>query len=1277
MANSSALGTGQLPLPIFKGEGYEFWSIRMRTLLMSHDLWDFVETGYNPNDGDQGRLKENKRKDSRALSLIQQAVHDDVFSRIAAATTARQAWTLLQTEYQGDSKVKTVKLQSLRREFETLQMKDAEAVADFLSRVMKIVNQKRAYGEAVTDQSVVEKVLRSLTPRWDHVVTAIEESKDLSTLSFDQLMGSLQAHEARVNRGMEISEEEKVFQTMSGGEDNRMGSFRGRGRGVSRGRGRGRGRFGGRGRGSIQCYNCNRFGHVRAECWNEPQAQAAVEDDDEEEECKLFMAVGCEEKPEKNVWFIDSGCSNHMTGKRGLFQDLDKSKKVQVRMGNGRCLQVEGKGRIKLEVDVGKHRILDDVQFAPDLGYNLMSVGQLMRIGYSLLFEDDKCVITHKRTRKIMCTIPMSSNNTFPLDINNQKVSLAVVQEKESRLWHLRYGHLHEQGLKQLSDNNMVYGLPEIGTWPMICEGCVYGKQTRNSFPKHAWRSTRVLELVHADLCTMPVRSLGGSKHFLLLTDDYSRMSWVYCLHKKAEAFERFKIFKIKVEKESGQKIGTLRSDRGGEFCSTEFNSFCDEHGIKRHLTAPYTPEQNGVAERKNRTVVEMAQSMMQEKNLSGCFWGEAVATAVYLLRFSPTKAVAGQTPYEVWYGRKPSVDHLKVFGCPAYGLKPKHLRKKLEARSKKYVFVGYCPKSKAYRLFDVDTMKIVVSRDVIFDELSKWKKSENDSTGMPKEVAHVDVNLVGDIEYEVGESSGSPNNSTTSHMQDNESNNTGSESDVIGQGNSSSTSSQSTGSTSLASSGSTSPVKLRGLDDLYDNTVPILDFDSACQFALSSFEPSTYEEAATSKEWLKAMQNELESLEHHNTWSLVNLPDGKKPIGLKWVFKLKIDENGKIQKHKARLVAKGYVQQSGIDYEETFSPVARFETIRLVLSLAAQNGWPVYQFDVKSAFLNGVLSEEVYVTQPPGFEVKGEERKVYRLHKALYGLKQAPRAWYSRIDGYLARNGYERSQNEPTMYVKQGELKYFLGLEVMQTKDGIFLSQKKYIMDLLKRFRMEHCKSVTTPMNSNDKFQVVDGGEQVDAYIYRSLIGGLIYVTHTRPDIVFAVGIVSRFMQKPSTFHFSAAKRVLSDWAGSSEDMRSLSTYAFSTGTGAISWMSKKQDVVALSTTEAEYIAAAAGACQAVWLRKMLKELKHEQMEATPICCDNRSAIFLTKNQAFHSRTKHINIKYHYIRSLVEGNQIELEACDSHEQVADIFTKALGLEQFSYLRAKLGVTIM
>lgn len=413
-----------------------------------------------------------------------------------------------------------------------------------------------------------------------------------------------------------------------------------------------------------------------------------------------------------------------------------------------------------------------------------------------------------------------------------------------------------------------------------------------------------------------------------------------------------------------------------------------------------------------------------------------------------------------------------------------------------------------------------------------------------------------------------------------------------------------------------------------------------------------------------------------------------------------------------------------------------------MILALAAQLQWPVYQLDVKSAFLNGDLQEEVYVMQPEGFIIEGKETKVYKLRKALYGLRQSARAWNSKIDGYLQKNGFMKSENEPTLYVKkEGEndiiiisvyvddiiytsssssllskfkscmmqefemsdmelLHYFLGLEVQQEEDGIFISQRKYANDLLNKFGMLNCKPEITPMNDNEKLQCEDGAEMTDASRFRSLVGGLIYLTHTRPDIAFSVGLISRFMQHPSKFHLGAAKRVLryiagtmdygiwysrvpklrlcgytdSDWAASLDDRRSVSANVFTLGSGVISWSSKKQGSVALSSTEAEYVAASSAACQAVWLRRMLAELQQRQDGATDIFCDNQSTICMSRNPVYPNRTKHIDTRCHFIRELVANGEIILVYCNTNEQLADIMTKALSKERFFYFRTFLGV---
>ncbi|KAL4291772.1 hypothetical protein GQ457_14G025100 [Hibiscus cannabinus] len=439
-----------------------------------------------------------------------------------------------------------------------------------------------------------------------------------------------------------------------------------------------------------------------------------------EEENKLFMAcIDTNHKP-SDLWFVDSGCSNHMTGTKSLFQELDETQKIQVQLGNKMEMQVEGKGTTGINTDRGK--VLNNVQFIPELGYNLLSVGQLMAGGCSLVFDDNKCVITKKKSGQ-QVHIGMTPNKMFPLDVSTmENFSLAANAKDDSELWHLRYGHLNVKGLKLLSDKGMVQGLPKINSID-LCDGCINGKQTRKSFlVGKAWRASECLKLIHADLCgPMQTESLGGSRYFLLFTDDYSRMSWVYFLTNKSETFENFQRFKAMVEKQSNSHIKILRTDRGGEFMSKIFNLFCEENGIKRELTTPYTPEQNGVAERKNRTVVEMARSMLRARELSDQFWAEAVATFVYLLNLSPTRAVLNRTPYEAWYERRPSVSHLRVFGCVAYALINSQFRQKLDKKSEKCIFIGYCTQSKAYRLYNPLCGKILIRRDVIFDERKCW----------------------------------------------------------------------------------------------------------------------------------------------------------------------------------------------------------------------------------------------------------------------------------------------------------------------------------------------------------------------------------------------------------------------------------------------------------------------------------------------------------------------------------------------------------------------------
>ncbi|KAJ4820349.1 polyprotein [Rhynchospora pubera] len=1305
-------------VPVFKGENYNFWSIKMSTLFKSYGLWDIVEKG-------AGTTADDLKKDARALFFIQSAVHESIFTKISAATTAKDAWTILKTAFQGSSKVIAIKLQGLRRDFETLSMKQGESVQQFLTRVSSIVNQIRGCGEDLSEATVVMKVLRSLTTKFDHVVAAIEESKDLSTYSFDELMGSLQAHEVRLLRSEE-KDDSKAFLTKSN-------SGRGGGR-SGRGRGRGTGsrdnhqaqqqitkkdiecyychkmghvkadcykkkREDQQGMQGVECHYCHKFGHVQADCYKkkreEEQANVVEEKGSEEgTTAMLFMTKTNEESDVSQVWFLDSGCSNHMSGLKHLFEELDESYKKSVRLGNNKEIQVEGIGKVAVPTASGT-RVLHNVYFIPQLSQNLLSIGQMMNSGYEIKFEGNTCKIEESGTKNVMAIIQKTHNNLFPLKmLEVDESALAVTDLSQSWLWHHRYGHLNINGLKLLNQKHMVIGLPEIDEVG-LCEGCILGKQSKLSFPKdRSMRAKKILELVHTDLCgPMEVESIGGSKYLMLLIDDYSRMTWVYFLSYKSEAFGLFKRFKAMAETQTGVRLKALRSDRGGEFQSNEFKQFCEKEGVLQQLTTPYTPEQNGVAERKNRTVVELARSMLKSKNLPNLFWAEAVATAVYLLNLSPTKAVMNRTPYEAWFERKPIVSHLRIFGCVAYTLVNSHSRKKLDAKSEKCIFIGYCIQSKGYRLYNPETQKIIISRNVMFDENTSWRWNS--------EGAEASISLPDD-EDEGSKEPQPETNTLPKPIQV-----------YRRRGN------------------QPSQEKTKTLQELYATTQVLMVADPDC-----------FEEAAEKEEWRQAMDEEMSAIEQNQTWQLVKLPKDRVAIGVKWVYKTKFGPDGSILKHKARLVAKGYAQKQGIDYEETFSPVARFETIRLLMAVAAQLKQPVYQFDVKSAFLNGELMEEVYVDQPEGFEVKGKENWVYRLSKALYGLKQAPRAWYSKIDAHFQKLGFKRSKNEPNLYVKHkgeeglmgvclyvddmiyfgtndamlrefkeqmmavfemtdlGKMHYFLGLEVEQEEGRIFISQRKYATDLVAKFGLKGCNPVQTPMNTNEKLTLVDGTGPTDATRFRSLIGGLMYLIHTRPDIAHSVGVVSRFMQNPTKQHMGAAKRILryvsgtmdyglwyeamdspmligysdSDWAGNLDDRKSTSGQVFFYGNNAISWSSKKQATVALSTAEAEYSAVTSAACQAVWIRSLLEELNCEQIGATTLYCDNQSAIAIANNPVHHNRTKHIDTRLHFIRDLVEKKVIELQYVNTNQQIADVLTKSLTREKFTWYRNMMNV---
>jgi transposase InsO family protein len=917
--------------------------------------------------------------------------------------------------------------------------------------------------------------------------------------------------------------------------------------------------------------------------------------------------------------------------------------------------------------------------------------------------------------------------------------------------WHARYGHLNFQALRKLGQEGLVEGLPLVNHVEQLCEGCLAGKQRRKPFPQETnFRASEVLELVHGDLCgPITPSTAGDNKYFLLMVDDFSRYMWIALLKSKDKAFQAFKEIKAAAEVETNSKLKAFRTDRGGEFKSNEFIAYCKQMGIKRYLTAPYFPQQNGVVERRNQTVVAMARSMMKSMKMPAKFWGEAVTSAVYILNRAPTKSVIGMTPYEAWHKRKPTVHHMRTFGCVVHVKEVNGHIRKFTARSCPMVFIGYESGSKAYRVYDPSTRKVTITRDVVFEEEKAWdwdnmQGTEETPSG---EVFHVTYEQATSAdsdesigEHELQQTQPTPTHSAVQEEEDEL------EGEIMMASPNTPESSSAHGIIEEQTSSWEVPVRMRSLHELYDVTEPMqLDYASLC--LMGTEEPTNFQDADKEENWRCAMKEEIDSIRNNQTWSLQDPPAGQRVIGLKWIYKVKKDSDGKVLKHKARLVAKGYVQQQGIDFEEVFAPVARMETVRLLIALAAQEGWRLHHMDVKSAFLNGELEEEVYVKQPPGFEEKGSEHKVLKLHKALYGLKQAPRAWNSKLDSTMSSLSFERSPFEHAVYKKgkgensllvgvyvddlvitgtnEGEiekfkqqmkeifkmsdlglLSYYLGIEVRQLPNGISFCQEAFAKRILQDCGMADCNPTQAPMEARLKLSKKSSSPPVNHTTYRSIVGSLRYLTNTRPDLAYSVGIVSRYMESPKFEHMAAVKQILryvkgtlgmgyyyerkkageklclvgysdSDMAGDVDDRKSTTGFVFFLGSNLISWTSRKQMVVALSSCEAEYIAAASAACQGVWLRSLLADLLNQNPDKVMISIDNKSTISLCKNPVHHNRSKHIDTRFHYIRECVEEGKIIVEHVGTNDQLADILTKPLGRLKFIEMRERIGLRIV
>lgn len=1131
---------------------------------------------YNQN------LKDYRQAREKAIQWIWNHIHSDFHSVVAAVRRdPRAMWLELERRLGGRN---NYNIWAVRQQLGTETFKDNDTIQTWSARLDTYNQRLIGTGSELSELERISKLLSTLPKRFEITVSHIQRIPDLD---YQTALQQLLDFENQLPVGA------------SNGSGTALAAHNQRRR-PSRPRGNRNHRYrtpapytrnSNRTQNSSQtiyCHHCGLKGHTKPNCWQLQRREAEdrmnkerlskiprgsnyiAEDDsamttkqqDSIQSANNFLADGFAHMAShcttsRDEWILDSGASHTMTPNQAALTSLKRfSQPRPVTIGDGSHVEALGSGILHIRTNLASID-LQEVWWVPSLATNLISVQALDDMGMEVTFARSKCQI--RRNGKLLAIADRMRSNLYQLNLPASAFSAKFNNYHPISTWHLRLGHLNYKDVSKITKIQLPKQLSR-------CGACMAGKQHAIYNKTMQQRATKPFDFVHSDLSGLQPTSLGGYRYFLVFVDDYTRFTHTYFLKGKSmtETIEAFRAYHTWIKTQFGAIIRRLRTDNGtGEFANQIWHDYITNEGIQHEFSPPNTPHMNGVSERAIRTLKDMARTMLAGANLLNHeeFWGEAVATATYIRNLSPSRAFNGKVPLVgIYPNLTPRYEHLKPFGCIAYVLAPPAQKSAWKSRTKRCLFMGYVHNTmKVWKVYDLEAKRTYNSGQVIFDEEQfpglpkesqnlQWHPSWQAAN--PEGVANIlQANFRG-LHIEVVERPELLNFKICGDEPPH---------DVYGDDPilpPCATALAARRSREDLSKGGAEPrsVKMPAGRLRVDVAGDPLDYHTAMQV-----DPVN---------WSRAVSAELSAHAKNETYEVASLPLDKTAIGCKWVFKTKYDAC-EAKLFKARLVAKGFEQKYGVDYQETYAPVARLTSVRLLLALAAWFQWEIEQLDVITAFLNPYLSEEVYMEPPQGMDI--ESGKVLRLRRTLYGLKQSPYEWYSDIDQRLITLGFRRSTADSNIYIatharcilllyvddiliagpredvfriKQdlmklynmkdlGKVSLYLGMQIERHGNQIWIHQRRYIDKLLERFNMTSSHGITTPLSVKTELHearenelLLDPGDQRQ---YQAIVGGLMYaMTATRPDLAFTVSRLSKFNANPTTKHMESAKRAL-----------------------------------------------------------------------------------------------------------------------------------------------------